>query len=281
MPQVARLLGTFGADVVHEARRLSRELGPLRNSLLGADARERGFVGELAFACWLRGIPTPVVHEGTYNHDMRAGPQRLTLEMKTKKTSVLAVPPNHYDNTVNGANLHQRANFYVWVRVKYDSCGGTLWYCGALPCDKFRRHPAGKRYSKGDVDPSNGHKFRAPCRNIAIGHCWPLHRLLKSLGIGRHVACTAAAAPAPLRRLRLPQPPPCTAPQCPLRQPPAPAPAACAKSKDQVATPSTGDQDQQQQDDKQRNRGPFDRSACLKSGAVGQDDAAVQRAVAS
>ena len=188
---------------VRSATERAKKMGVLKNSFMRGTGSLTGFCGEVAFVEVLKAVGISANIVDTYDYDVRAG--GLSFELKTKAT--VAQPLRTYENSVSNFNSKQGAHFYVFLRVQWHNkntgVGGaeadtyaedgavnssaTLWFCGFMACEEFRR--VARFVQKGDIDSSNGYTCRSDCWNVPIHECGSWLDLLKHLGVG-----TAASA---------------------------------------------------------------------------------------
>ena len=146
----------ISSDMIENAHIKSKEMGPLRNSIVKGDGNIAGFIGEqLALEC-LGGT-----WDNTYSYDIVL-PNGKKVDVKTKQTSVAPLPD--YDCSVANFNTKQACDIYAFVRVKNDLTVG--WYLGCM--DKKEYFEKAVFMKKGDVDASNNYTVRADCYNLKI-----------------------------------------------------------------------------------------------------------------
>lgn len=143
-------------DMVLKARKLSSEMGVLRNSIMKGDGNIYGFLGELMVANYFGVFPA-----NSYDYDLIL-PNGMSVDVKTKSTSVK--PKLVYDCSIAAYNTKQQCDAYVFCRVKNNMTVG--WILGyATKKDYFKRASLLK---KGDFDPSNNFSVKADCYNMKI-----------------------------------------------------------------------------------------------------------------
>lgn len=136
------------------ARDEAKELGKLKNSILGGKGNETGVLGELAVVS-LDGFS----RLNSYHYDVVSGNEKK-WDVKTKKRNVAVLP--HYFATVAEANTVQLCHGYIFVSI-YDDIAQII---GSIGKEDFYRKAT--FFKKGDLDPSSdlGWTFRANCYNL-------------------------------------------------------------------------------------------------------------------
>ena len=143
-------------DMIEKAHIKSKEMGPLRNSILKGDGNIAGFIGEQIALEHLGGI-----WKNTYSYDIIL-PDGRKVDVKTKRTFVKPRP--HYDCSVASFNTKQECDMYAFVRVMKDYSMG--WYLGSMYKEEYFKKAT--FWKKGDVDPSNDFTIRSDCYNVKI-----------------------------------------------------------------------------------------------------------------
>jgi|TARA_R110000787_G_scaffold224080_2_gene332333 hypothetical protein len=146
----------ISSAMIENARIKSKEMGPLRNSIVKGDGNIAGFIGEQIALEHLGGT-----WKNTYSYDIIL-PDGRKVDVKTKRTSVKPNPK--YDCSVSSFNTKQECDMYTFVRVMKDYSVG--WYLGSM--DKEEYFQKATLWKKGDVDPSNNFTIRADCYNVKI-----------------------------------------------------------------------------------------------------------------
>jgi hypothetical protein len=85
----------------------------------------------------------------------------LTVDVKTKRTSVKPLP--HYECSIS-TYYEQQCDLYAFVRVHNDMHIG--WFLGVY--DRVAYYKDCTHFKKGDIDQSNGFKFKADAYNLPI-----------------------------------------------------------------------------------------------------------------
>jgi hypothetical protein len=164
----------FSREMAAAAAARGKAMGALRTSFLRGGGNKAGFCGEMSLAEVLKQSGLHVCTNDTYDYDIKVKPRAAAvpvskLEVKTK--NVTTVPRSHYMNSVSASNVRQKADYYVFVRVKFNAAkdGGTLYFCGAKPCAEFRAEATFVK--TGDRDPSNGFVCANDCWSLPISKC--------------------------------------------------------------------------------------------------------------
>ena len=168
--------------LVAAAQKRAKEMGTLRNSFMGGRGNLVGLAAELGWVEYLKANNIPSRVADDYNFDVVAGLSHDKHECKAKTTT--APPKPHYDNSVSNLNVRQKADRYVFLRIRWlgsspEAEGGILYYCGSMPCAEFKRRAT--FWKKGQLDRSNGYVCKNDCWSIQISACQPLETLLAGL----------------------------------------------------------------------------------------------------
>lgn len=136
------------------ARDEAKELGKLKNSILGGKGNETGVLGELAVVS-LDGFS----RLSSYHYDVVSGDEKK-WDVKTKKRSVPVLP--HYHATVADFNTTQLCYGYIFVSI-YDDIAQII---GCMKKEDF--YKKANFYKLGEPDPSSNYSwaFKADCYNI-------------------------------------------------------------------------------------------------------------------
>ena len=149
-------------DMIEKAHIKSKEMGPLRNSILKGDGNIAGFIGEQIALEYLGGT-----WENTYSYDIIL-PDGRKVDVKTKRTSTKPRP--HYDCSISSSSWNvryttkQRCDMYAFVRVMKDYSVG--WYLGSMDREEYLKKAT--FWKKGDIDTNNNFTVRADCYNLKI-----------------------------------------------------------------------------------------------------------------
>lgn len=174
-------------DLLERAYHQAQALPVFDNSHRGLDANYIGCIGEILVASYLKrhGVDVDDDREKT-THDFRAGPNKLTVDVKTKDRTV--APKIFYDNSVPLYNHdHQRPDFYYFVslyrpaRASKDDIfrfqrAFVIGGIGIVTLDSV-----GKKWEAGQVDPNNGTKFWTACINVSMAQLLSNKEMLKAL----------------------------------------------------------------------------------------------------
>jgi hypothetical protein len=171
------------------------QMGALRNSILRGGGNVVGFAAELAFVEVLKAaMALPATVADKYNYDVLAGLSGVKLELKTKTTTV--VPKKYYDNSVCNANAKQAADYYVFLRLRWDldgpEKGGTLYFCGFEACATYKARA--RALKKGEKDGDNGYICRSDCWNRRIEDCGTWADLITALRVPAGTSEASATA---------------------------------------------------------------------------------------
>jgi hypothetical protein len=96
----------------------------------------------------------------TFNYDLIHEGKRI--DVKTKRCTT--VPRAEYDCSIAAHGTNQDCDEYVFVRILTNM--KRAWILGSISKSEF--YEKARRYSKGDVDPSNNFTFRADAYNLPI-----------------------------------------------------------------------------------------------------------------
>jgi hypothetical protein len=142
-------------DIIDRAKKKAAAVGVLQGSITGGLSNVVGAIGEV-----IVGDAMGANEVNTFNYDLVKDGNRI--DVKTKRCNTKPFP--NYDCSVASHGLQQDCDTYVFVRIKIDMT--RAWILGEISKGKFLQQSV--RYSKGDVDPSNGFVFKADCYNIPI-----------------------------------------------------------------------------------------------------------------
>ena len=142
-------------DITDRAKKKAASVGILQGSITGGLSNVVGAIGEIIVADVLG-----AEYVNTVNYDLVKNGNRI--DVKTKRCNTKPFP--NYDCSVAAHGLQQDCDTYVFVRIKIDMT--RAWILGGISKGRFLQQAT--RYSKGDVDPSNGFVFKADCYNIPI-----------------------------------------------------------------------------------------------------------------
>jgi hypothetical protein len=142
-------------DIITRAKKKAASVGILQGSITGGLSNVVGAIGEV-----IVGDALGATDVNTVNYDLIKDGNRI--DVKTKRCNTKPFP--NYDCSVASHGLQQDCDTYVFVRIKIDMT--RAWILGGISKDRFLKQAT--RYSKGDVDPSNGFVFKADCYNIPI-----------------------------------------------------------------------------------------------------------------
>jgi len=145
-------------EMLVRARDKAAAMGSLRQSITRGQGNLAGFVGEEIALAVLGG--TVANDEKNVDFDLVL-PNGLTVDVKTKRTSVKPLP--HYECSIN-TYYEQQCDLYAFVRVHNDMHIG--WFLGVY--DRVAYYKDCTSFKKGDIDKSNGFKFKADAYNLRI-----------------------------------------------------------------------------------------------------------------
>lgn len=161
-------LQIFDKDII-KARKLARELGVLKNSIMKGQHSIYGFLGEILVSRYLK-LPL----NNTYEYDIKSD-KGFKLEIKTKRCT--SKPKENYDCSVANYNTKQKCDHYVFVRVLADMSMG--WLLGYKDKEEYYKNAAFLK--KADFDPSNNYTVRADCYNLKISELSDIEELKNML----------------------------------------------------------------------------------------------------
>jgi hypothetical protein len=144
-------------EMIEEAQRKSKEMGVLKRSIRKGKGNVIGFLGEFVAHKVLGGMI-----DNDFDHDILLDDFMTTIDVKTKSTTVTPTP--NYDCSVTVSNLHQKCDYYCFVRVKDDYSKG--WYLGTYEKQAYLKDAI--RMNKGDYDPSNNYTVKDDCLNLKV-----------------------------------------------------------------------------------------------------------------
>jgi hypothetical protein len=145
-------------EMLVRARDKAAAMGSLRQSITRGQGNLAGFVGEEIALAVLGG--TVANDEKNVDFDLVLS-NGLTVDVKTKRTSVKPLP--HYECSIN-TYYEQQCDLYAFVRVHNDMHIG--WFLGVY--DRVAYYKDCTSFKKGDIDKSNGFKFKADAYNLPI-----------------------------------------------------------------------------------------------------------------
>jgi hypothetical protein len=145
-------------EMLVRARDKAAAMGSLRRSITNGQGNLAGFVGEEIALKVLGGRVAN--DEKNVDFDLVL-PNGLTVDVKTKRTSVKPLP--HYECSIN-TYYEQQCDLYAFVRVHNDMHIG--WFLGVY--DRVAYYKDCTAFKKGDIDKTNGFKFKADAYNLRI-----------------------------------------------------------------------------------------------------------------
>lgn len=145
-------------EMLIRARDKAAAMGRLRQSITRGQGNLAGIVGEEIALAVLGG--TVANEEKNIDFDLVL-PNGKTVDVKTKRTSVKPLP--HYECSIN-TYYQQQCDLYAFVRVHNDLHVG--WFLGVY--DRVQFYKDCTHFKKGDIDSSNGFKFKADAYNLRI-----------------------------------------------------------------------------------------------------------------
>ena len=149
-------------DIMDRAKKKAASVGILPGSITGGLSNVVGAIGEV-----IVGDVLDAEHVNTIHYDLVKNGNRI--DVKTKRCNTKPFP--NYDCSIAAHGSSQDCDTYVFVRVKIDMT--RAWILGGISKGRFLQQAT--RYSKGDVDPSNGFVFRTDCYNIPISKLEDIH----------------------------------------------------------------------------------------------------------
>ncbi len=130
----------------------------LNNSITKGKSNIFGALGEVVVYDYFKDKKT-IDFTSTYDYDMVIGKHKV--DIKTKKTTV--VPKDYYLCSISASNIHQKCDFYFFVRVKEDF--KTAYLLGYIDKNIFFEKATFKK--KGELD-INNFVFKDDCYNLEI-----------------------------------------------------------------------------------------------------------------
>ena len=141
---------------IKQAKKLSEEMGSLKNSITEGDGNICGFIGEIIVANYIGGK-----HENSYDYDI-IGPNGHKIDVKTKRTNF--EPKEFYECSIAKLNTRQKCDFYIFTRILNDMSVGWI-----LGCKHKEEYFNQANFMKaGQVDSSNNFTVKSDCYNLRI-----------------------------------------------------------------------------------------------------------------
>jgi hypothetical protein len=140
---------------MEKSKKKAEEMGRLKHSILKGKGNITGFLGEYMVADYLK-----AKIENTYDYDIVKCD--IKIDVKSKKCS--SIPQPCYDCSVPAYNTKQKCDYYIFTRILNDFKKG--WILGIISKEKFFKNA--RLYKKGEVDKSNGLRFKEDSYNIKI-----------------------------------------------------------------------------------------------------------------
>lgn len=139
------------------AKRKSKEMGVLNNSITNGNGNVYGFLGELLVNAYIKGKS-----KNTYDYDIVK--DNIKIDVKTKTCT--SPPQPHYYCSVAAYNIRQKCDVYFFVRIMEDF--SKAWILGGCSKDYFYKNA--QLNKKGTIDESSAYKwkFKADCYNLPI-----------------------------------------------------------------------------------------------------------------
>lgn len=139
------------------AKRKSKEMGVLNNSITEGKGNIYGFLGELLVNACIKGKV-----KNTYDYDICK--DNIKIDVKTKTCT--SPPKPHYYCSVAAYNIRQKCDVYFFVRIMEDF--SKAWILGGCSKDYFYKNA--QLNKKGTIDESSDYKwkFKADCYNLPI-----------------------------------------------------------------------------------------------------------------
>ena len=142
-------------DELEQAKKLTFDLGHIKNSITKGAGNIAGFSGELMVAKYLGA-------DLTHTKDYDIIFNDLKIDIKTKRTNY--IPQLHYECSIAKTSLHQSCDSYVFVRVLPSFKEG--WILGYKSKKDYFNEAVFLK--KGEIDPSNNWKVSLDCYNLPI-----------------------------------------------------------------------------------------------------------------
>jgi hypothetical protein len=173
-------------EMILKATQRDLDAGPAYKGASIAEGKGRfyGFLGEEIVHATMPGLQ----QENTKDYDFRFGNFTFDVKTKTRKD----MPELWYDATVDKSASHQNPYFYIFVSImapqnlirqnieeirNFDY--KRAWILGFLPRETF--YERARFFNAGDVDPSNGIKYRDGIYLVRINQLKDARTLVKSV----------------------------------------------------------------------------------------------------
>ena len=148
-------------DMLKRAKKRSKAMGIINNSITGGQGNIAGFLGEEVVNDLINGQI-----DDQYDYDIIKGD--LKIDVKTKRCT--SPPRPFYECSIAKTSDHQRCDLYIFVRIEWHKNKPnewkTAWILGSMNRDEYFSQAT--FLNKGDVDPSNNFKVKADCFNLKI-----------------------------------------------------------------------------------------------------------------
>ena len=143
------------AELNNEAKKISRKIGVLDNSILKGKGTHAGIIGDLLIAKEVKGFRAE-----TYDFDVLT-PTGIKIDVKTKRTTVMRIEP-HFEASIADFNTRQKCDVYAFCRVNLKENLGFI--IGWIEKENYFKEAVFLK--KGQVDPSNNYTVKADCWNL-------------------------------------------------------------------------------------------------------------------
>lgn len=152
-------------EMVAVATKKAEALGKLKKSITGGEGNVAGFIGEIVTAEYFP--KGEIVSDDSKDYDFIL--DGVTYDIKTKRCT--SEPKNTYAVSVAAANVVQKCDRYLFVRVEHvkgepTNWTGRAWLLGWLAKDVY--YAAAKKLKKGQRDGDNWFTVKADCYNLDI-----------------------------------------------------------------------------------------------------------------
>jgi len=137
------------------------DFGALRNSIMSGRSNRFGAIGESVFAAHYPDWEHSPSRDYDFVHH-----QFGSVDIKTKRTTT--TPRPWWNCSVAATSMHQRCDFYFFVRVSERL--DWAWLLGWVTADELRSRG---RFGRAGEPDGDGWLFRADCWNVRVDELHP------------------------------------------------------------------------------------------------------------
>jgi len=149
-------------EMKNKAWRKAREMGVIRNSILGGGGNIAGFLGEEVANELIGGEIN-----NTYDFDICYSNKSATTTYDVKTKRCTSAPKPFYECSIAAYNTKQKCDRYAFVRIEWvNRQWKRAWVLGWLSHSEY--FDKATALKQGDIDPSNGYVVKADCYNVKI-----------------------------------------------------------------------------------------------------------------